>query len=114
MSRRVLGVGISLIVAAVLGTGWLAVRRHSLRVALPPITVGVLHSLTGTMAISERSVVDATLLAIEEIALMAFSDLLRLGCSGCGFLAALCCAIELSPFPSVMLFGGITGRALGK
>jgi urea transport system substrate-binding protein len=67
MSRRVLGVGISLIVAAVLGTGWLAVRRHSLRVALPPITVGVLHSLTGTMAISERSVVDATLLAIEEI-----------------------------------------------
>jgi urea transport system substrate-binding protein len=33
----------------------------------PPIKVGVLHSLTGTMAISERSVVDATRLAIEEI-----------------------------------------------
>lgn len=32
-----------------------------------PIVVGVLHSLTGTMAISEQSVVDATLLAIEEI-----------------------------------------------
>jgi urea transport system substrate-binding protein len=32
-----------------------------------PILVGVLHSLTGTMAISEKSVVDATLLAIEEI-----------------------------------------------
>jgi urea transport system substrate-binding protein len=32
-----------------------------------PIRVGVLHSLTGTMAISERSVVDATLLAIEEL-----------------------------------------------
>jgi urea transport system substrate-binding protein len=31
------------------------------------IKVGVLHSLTGTMAISERSVHDATLLAIEEI-----------------------------------------------
>jgi urea transport system substrate-binding protein len=31
------------------------------------IKVGVLHSLTGTMAISEKSVVDATLLAIEEI-----------------------------------------------
>jgi len=33
----------------------------------PTIKVGVLHSMTGTMAISERSVVDATLLAIEEI-----------------------------------------------
>jgi urea transport system substrate-binding protein len=33
----------------------------------PPIRVGVLHSLTGTMASSERPVVDATLLAIEEI-----------------------------------------------
>lgn len=31
------------------------------------IKVGVLHSLTGTMAKSERPVVDATLLAIEEI-----------------------------------------------
>lgn len=32
-----------------------------------PIRVGVLHSLTGTMAISEKSVVDATLMAIEEL-----------------------------------------------
>lgn len=32
-----------------------------------PIRVGILHSLTGTMAISERSVVDSTRLAIEEI-----------------------------------------------
>lgn len=32
-----------------------------------PIRVGILHSLSGTMAISERAVVDATLLAIEEI-----------------------------------------------
>jgi urea transport system substrate-binding protein len=32
-----------------------------------PIKVGVLHSRTGTMAISERPVIDATLLAIEEI-----------------------------------------------
>lgn len=31
------------------------------------IKVGILHSLSGTMAISERPVVDATLLAIEEI-----------------------------------------------
>lgn len=32
-----------------------------------PIRVGVLHSLTGTMGLSERPVVDATLLAIEEL-----------------------------------------------
>jgi urea transport system substrate-binding protein len=34
----------------------------------PSIKVGVLHSLSGTMAISERPVVDATLLALDEIA----------------------------------------------
>lgn len=31
------------------------------------IKVGILHSLTGTMAISEKAVVDSTLLAIEEL-----------------------------------------------
>ena len=31
------------------------------------IKIGILHSLTGTMAISEKSVVDATLMAIDEI-----------------------------------------------
>ena len=36
-------------------------------VSEPPIRVGILHSETGTMAISEKSVRDATLLAIEEI-----------------------------------------------
>lgn len=33
----------------------------------PPLNVGVLHSLTGTMAYSESPVVDATLLAIDEL-----------------------------------------------
>jgi urea transport system substrate-binding protein len=33
----------------------------------PPIKVGILHSLTGTMAISEQAVVDTCLLAIDEI-----------------------------------------------
>lgn len=32
-----------------------------------PIQIGVLHSLTGTMAVSERPVVDAVTLAVEEI-----------------------------------------------
>ncbi|MEL6546690.1 MAG: urea ABC transporter substrate-binding protein, partial [Myxococcota bacterium] len=36
-------------------------------VANAPIKVGILHSLSGTMAISEKPVVDATLLAIEEV-----------------------------------------------
>ncbi|MEP6516510.1 urea ABC transporter substrate-binding protein [Microcoleus vaginatus] len=35
--------------------------------AREPIKIGVLHSLTGTMSISEISVKDATLLAVEEI-----------------------------------------------
>ena len=41
-------------------------RSHN-RPAGEPIRVGVLHSFTGTMAISERSVADATLMAIDEI-----------------------------------------------
>ncbi len=32
-----------------------------------PIRIGILHSLTGTMAFSEKAVADATLLAIEEL-----------------------------------------------
>lgn len=34
---------------------------------LPNLRIGVLHSLSGTMALSERAVVDATLLAVEEL-----------------------------------------------
>ena len=37
------------------------------KAVLPPIRVGVLNSLSGTMAISTRPMVDATLLAIDEI-----------------------------------------------
>ena len=33
----------------------------------PPIKVGVLNSLSGTMAISSRPIVEATLLALEEL-----------------------------------------------
>lgn len=36
-------------------------------VAEPPIKVGILHSMTGTMAISERAVVDSVLLAVDEL-----------------------------------------------
>jgi urea transport system substrate-binding protein len=37
------------------------------RSSKPPIHVGILHSVTGTMAASETSCVDATLFAVEEI-----------------------------------------------
>src|SRR5262245_55878745 len=33
----------------------------------PPIRVGILHSQTGPMAASERSMIDAEVLAVEEI-----------------------------------------------
>jgi urea transport system substrate-binding protein len=44
-----------------------APRRPAPAHSDPPIVVGVLHSLTGTMAYSESPVVDATLMAIDEI-----------------------------------------------
>ena len=49
------------IVLSAIGIAVYARRRES------PIRVGILHSETGTMGISERSVRDATLLAIEQI-----------------------------------------------
>lgn len=42
-------------------------KNFTKRDKLPPIKVGILHSLTGTMAISEKSVVEAMLLAIDDI-----------------------------------------------
>ncbi|MDT7042979.1 urea ABC transporter substrate-binding protein [Candidatus Nitronereus thalassa] len=57
---------IGLVFVALFG-GLASCYFQSLSTTTQPIKVGILHSLTGTMAISERSVVDATLLAIEEI-----------------------------------------------
>lgn len=42
-------------------------ETHAPPLSGDPIPVGVLHSLTGTMSVSESSVVDATLLAIDEV-----------------------------------------------
>ncbi|WP_437229608.1 transporter substrate-binding protein [Planctomicrobium sp. SH661] len=65
--------------AAVLGGAgawWLGSKRNDKPSATPlvpvadksnPIPVGILHSLSGTMANSETAVVDATLFALEEI-----------------------------------------------
>ncbi len=57
---------ISIIAAgSLIAGGWFYSSGHS--ASEMPIKVGILHSLTGTMAISEKSVVDSTLLAIEEL-----------------------------------------------
>ncbi len=64
---------IAIIIIATLlaiSVGWYTYFHNGLfrrYVAGEPIKVGILHSLTGTMAISEKSVVDSTLLAIKEL-----------------------------------------------
>jgi len=51
--------------AALGGLGWLGLDR--LLVDRRPIVVGLLHSQTGPMAVSEKSMIDAEILALEEI-----------------------------------------------
>jgi|694.fasta_scaffold102886_2 urea transport system substrate-binding protein len=51
--------------AAFLAAGWFAVERFL--TDRSPIVVGILHSMSGPMAISERSMVDAEVLALEQI-----------------------------------------------
>jgi len=58
LKRRIL-IGCCLLIALIVP---LACQRHE-----PPVKVGILHSRTGTMAISEKPVIDATLFAIEQI-----------------------------------------------
>ena len=57
----------ALAAVAGLGLGLLTGCAGRTAASTPPIRVGVLHSLSGTMAISERSLVDATLLGLQEI-----------------------------------------------
>lgn len=62
MTRRRLVGGI-LLGAALLGAGvWFGLNRKP-----PPVRLGLLHSLTGPMAISEKPLVDAELMAIQEL-----------------------------------------------
>ena len=53
------------VLAALAAGGWWLVDRF----VLPrrPIVVGILHSQTGPMAVSERSMIDAEVLALEEL-----------------------------------------------
>jgi urea transport system substrate-binding protein len=57
---------LAVLVPVLLGlAAWWAVDR--LLIARHPIVVGLLHSQTGPMAVSERSMIDAEVLALEEI-----------------------------------------------
>lgn len=53
--------------AMAFGSGGLSPWRAFSQSQEPPVKVGVLHSLTGTMASSGRSLVDAILMAIDEV-----------------------------------------------
>ena len=66
MHARKVGPGIFAAVVLIV-LGWFFIRQKEDISSAVGIKVGVLHSLTGTMAISERPVVDATLMAIEQI-----------------------------------------------
>jgi len=60
--------GIAALLALVAFLAYREFRKPGGPVVEPePIVVGILHSQTGTMAVSEAPVVDATLLAIEEV-----------------------------------------------
>ena len=62
-------------VAAFVGAvlGWIAIIGSSAPFGSKqasergPIRIGILHSLSGTMAVSERPVVDAALFAVDEL-----------------------------------------------
>ena len=63
--RRWLTVLIALVVLGVAAMVWFAPRLD--RSVEPPIRVGILHSETGPMAVSEKSMIEAEFLAIKEI-----------------------------------------------
>ena len=75
MRRRwLLGLGllvampaVGFVVAQAMGARPLESIGHLIGEAQPPIVVGLLHSRTGPLAISEKSLIDAETLAIEEI-----------------------------------------------
>ncbi len=68
MERHANGAGRPIIATLILALVLLAVVLAWMQsTPTAPIRVGVLHSLSGTMALSERAVVDATVLALEEI-----------------------------------------------
>lgn len=67
-NRRLTKTKILLLITAFgLGISIFLLAHSQIQASNQVIKVGILHSLSGTMAISEKSVVNSTLLAIEEI-----------------------------------------------
>ena len=58
---------ITVAVAMIMFVGFQAAKAGQIDPSKPPIKVGVLHSLSGTMAISEVAIKDVVLMAIEDI-----------------------------------------------
>jgi urea transport system substrate-binding protein len=61
------GLAAGLLLGVLLWRPWQQPAAIPVLTDAPPIQIGVLHSLSGTMAASETVVVEATLLALEEI-----------------------------------------------
>lgn len=67
VAKLAVGIMVGLVLAAVAGMGWKTSLGRYLPGGRPPIRVGLLHSQTGGLEISEGSVLEAELLAIEEV-----------------------------------------------
>lgn len=68
MNRKIVIIVASALLAIVSGLFVFNLNRSTLDVSgKHPVKVGILHSMTGTMAISEKAVIDSTLFAINEI-----------------------------------------------
>lgn len=63
--KRIWMLGAAVAIVALAGAGWAATKWF--RDTREPIVVGILHSETGAMAISEKSMIDAEVMALEEI-----------------------------------------------
>lgn len=63
------GVGLALAALIALAVGWQpwAVLEMVQNRNLPPIRIGLIHSLSGSLALSEKSILDAEIMAIDEI-----------------------------------------------
>lgn len=66
MKKRWIVISIVVLITAGVCSFWYFIGKNRLMSKIP-IKVGILHSLTGTMAFSEKAVADMTLLAIEEL-----------------------------------------------
>ena len=66
--KRSTGFRSLLVIVCVAGVGWIGWSMlDRMRADRSPVIVGILHSQTGAMAVSEKTMIDAEILALEEI-----------------------------------------------